>query len=183
MGVLQLLAEESTKSSATGLRTAAPDLSRRWSSDCISRIDLGGNVSFQSVADAAPDERQEMEHRILVAAASLFNRKGFAGATTRELAQSLGLQRASLYHYLESKQDLLYAICVGSLQIAAREFAEAVAAATLENRLRDAIRAHIAAMARDQDMHAVMHDGTAQPRCRATGRGQEAAGGLRGPVA
>ena len=109
-----------------------------------------------SASDVRSDERQEMEHRILVAAASLFNRKGFAGATTRELAQSLGLQRASLYHYLDSKQDLLYALCVASMQIAAREFAEAVDAAPPEDRLRNAVKAHIEAMARDQDMHAVM---------------------------
>jgi AcrR family transcriptional regulator len=107
-------------------------------------------------SDCRSDERQEMEHRILVAAASLFNRKGFVGATTRELAKSLGLQRASLYHYLESKQDLLYALCVASLQIAAREFAEAVEAASPAVRLRAAIRAHVEAMTRDQDMHAVM---------------------------
>jgi AcrR family transcriptional regulator len=152
LGVVQLLAGESTKSSARNSRAAGPDEARRRSSDGNTRTALVN----PALPDARSDERQEMEHRILVAAASLFNRKGFDGATTRELAQSLGLQRASLYHYLASKQDLLYAICVGSLQIAAREFAEAVEAAAPENRLRDAVRAHIAAIARDQDMHAVM---------------------------
>jgi AcrR family transcriptional regulator len=97
-----------------------------------------------------------MEHRILMAAAKLFNSKGFAGATTRELANSLGLQRASLYHYLESKQDLLYAVCVASMETAAREFTQALDAAGPDDRLRCAILAHITAMVTEQDMHAVM---------------------------
>lgn len=111
---------------------------------------------FQPASDARSNERQEMEHRILIAAASLFHRRGFVGATTRELAKSLGLQRASLYHYLDSKQDLLYALCVTSLQIISRETEEAAKAASPEERLRCAIRAHVEAAVRDQDMHAVM---------------------------
>lgn len=116
------------------------------------------HIVLQHLAEAEPrsSERQEMEHRILVAAASLFHRKGFAGATTRELAKSLGLQRASLYHYLESKQDLLYALSVASLQIISREVAEAADAASPEERLSGAIRAHVGVAVRDQDMHAVM---------------------------
>jgi TetR/AcrR family transcriptional regulator, cholesterol catabolism regulator len=110
----------------------------------------------QSGTDPGSEERKEMEHRILMAAASLFNSKGFAGATTRELAQSLGLQRASLYHYLESKQDLLYALCVASMETAAGHFTQAVGSAPPESRLRSAIRAHITAMVTEQDMHAVM---------------------------
>lgn len=101
-------------------------------------------------------EREEMQRRILAEAASLFNRKGFSGATTRELAGSLGLQRSSLYHYLESKHDLLYAICVASMQAAMRSFTAAVDAATPETRLRSAICAYMVTMAKEQDMQAVM---------------------------
>ena len=100
--------------------------------------------------------RQEMEHRILVGAARLFRRKGFAGATTRELAESLGLQRASLYHYLDSKQNLLFDMCVLSLETSKRGFEEAVKGAKDEDKLRAAVRGHISNMVENQDANAVM---------------------------
>lgn len=53
--------------------------------------------------------------RLLGTAATLFRQKGYAGTTTRELATHLGLQNASLYHYIHSKEDLLYQICITSL--------------------------------------------------------------------
>jgi TetR/AcrR family transcriptional regulator, cholesterol catabolism regulator len=105
---------------------------------------------------AKSDAREEMENQLLTAAASLFHRKGFVAATTRELAKSLGLQRASLYHYLESKQDLLYVLCVRGMNSISQEVAEAIETAPPDERLHSAIRAHIEATLRDQDMHAVM---------------------------
>lgn len=42
------------------------------------------------------------------AAARLFAAKGYHGASLRELAGELGLQKSSLYHYFDSKQELLY---------------------------------------------------------------------------
>ena len=43
--------------------------------------------------------------------ARLFWKKGFASTSTRELAESLGVQKASLYYHLESKEQSLYDIC------------------------------------------------------------------------
>jgi AcrR family transcriptional regulator len=97
-----------------------------------------------------------MENQILAAAASLFHRKGFVGATTRELAKTLGLQRASLYHYLESKQDILYALCVSGMNSISREVSQAIESAPPAERMRSAIRAHVAATLSEQDLHAVM---------------------------
>jgi len=100
--------------------------------------------------------REEMEDQLLGAAASLFHRKGFVASTTRELAQSMGLQRASLYHYLESKQDLLYVLCSRAMESISREVAEASQTAPPDERLASAVRAHIAATLRDQEMHSVV---------------------------
>src|SRR5262245_6360068 len=116
--------------SRKGARRGEP----RWSSGGSTRIALPNSAR----TDSGSGQRKEMEHRILMAAAHLFNSKGFAGATTRELAQSLGFQRSTLYHYLESKQDLLYALCVASMETAARHFAAAVESAPPELRLRSA---------------------------------------------
>lgn len=43
--------------------------------------------------------------------ARLFWKKGFASTSTRELAESLGVQKASLYYHTESKEQSLYDIC------------------------------------------------------------------------
>jgi len=53
--------------------------------------------------------RREVERRtqILEAAARVFSRKGFAGATVREIAQEAGLAEGSIYNYFRSKEALL----------------------------------------------------------------------------
>jgi len=48
------------------------------------------------------------ERKLFDAAARLFAEKGYHGASTADLAQALGLRKSSLYHYMESKEDLLY---------------------------------------------------------------------------
>ncbi|MFO1187916.1 MAG: TetR/AcrR family transcriptional regulator [Alphaproteobacteria bacterium] len=51
---------------------------------------------------------QERRGRILDAAAELFARKGFLGASVAELAAACALSKAALYHYYPSKEDMLY---------------------------------------------------------------------------
>jgi AcrR family transcriptional regulator len=46
--------------------------------------------------------------RIFDAAARLFAVRGYGRTSIRDLAQALGLQKSSLYHHFESKEDLLY---------------------------------------------------------------------------
>ena len=53
--------------------------------------------------------------RLALSAASLFRTRGYAGATTRELALSLGLQSASLYRHIRKKEDLLFEPSVNAL--------------------------------------------------------------------
>ena len=44
---------------------------------------------------------------ILDAAAQVFRKKGFHGASMADIADSVNLQKASLYHHVSSKQDIL----------------------------------------------------------------------------
>ena len=44
---------------------------------------------------------------ILDAAAQVFRKKGFHGASMADIADSVNLQKASLYHHVTSKQDIL----------------------------------------------------------------------------
>jgi TetR/AcrR family transcriptional regulator, cholesterol catabolism regulator len=48
---------------------------------------------------------------ILEKAASIFKEKGFKAASMRELADAVGVEAASLYNHIKSKNDLLNIIC------------------------------------------------------------------------
>lgn len=95
--------------------------------------------------------------RLLSVAASLFRRRGYAGATTRELAGLLGMQSASLYHHMGRKEDLLYQLSTDALTRIKTDVEGAMAmAATPLERLRVLIRTHVATALADQDKHATM---------------------------
>lgn len=51
---------------------------------------------------------QERRQEILEAAARLFREKGYNAVTIEEIASSLKMTKGSLYHYIHSKEDLLY---------------------------------------------------------------------------
>jgi AcrR family transcriptional regulator len=55
---------------------------------------------------AMPERRRE----ILDAAARVFYAKGYEAASTRDIAESVGLLKGSLYYYIESKEDFLFEI-------------------------------------------------------------------------
>ena len=56
--------------------------------------------------------RWESRYReVLDAAAMSFAEKGYLGASTREIAERLGIRAASLYYYLPSKEAALFAVC------------------------------------------------------------------------
>ena len=44
---------------------------------------------------------------ILEAAAQVFRQKGFHGASMQDIAEAVNLQKASLYHHVSSKQEIL----------------------------------------------------------------------------
>src|ERR1700677_309651 len=54
--------------------------------------------------------------RLTVSAASLFRKKGFAGTTTRELSDAIGVQKSSLYYHIDSKEALLFDLCTSTLE-------------------------------------------------------------------
>jgi AcrR family transcriptional regulator len=65
---------------------------------------------------------------ILDAAAELFTTIGYAATSTRRIAESVGIQQASLYHHFAAKDDILDALLAGtvdiSLQLAGELLAE-----------------------------------------------------------
>ncbi|HML24098.1 MAG TPA: TetR/AcrR family transcriptional regulator [Aggregatilinea sp.] len=54
---------------------------------------------------------------ILYAAAIIFHRKGYQGATMADIAAEVNLTAGSLYHYFPSKEDLLMAVLDAGLSL------------------------------------------------------------------
>lgn len=54
---------------------------------------------------------------ILDAAAEEFNERGYRAATLRDIACRVGLLTGSLYYYIDSKEDLLFALARSSLEL------------------------------------------------------------------
>lgn len=52
----------------------------------------------------------EVRRNILKQAAELFAQKGYSGTTIIDLAEACGSSRGALYHYFESKEDILFHI-------------------------------------------------------------------------
>jgi len=57
----------------------------------------------------------QREH-IIEQAAVLFARNGFSGTSMNEVAEACGLSKASLYHYVSDKYQLLVYICEGHIE-------------------------------------------------------------------
>jgi TetR/AcrR family transcriptional regulator len=79
------------------------------------------DVALPDVAlpDVAPAEQDEQTRaRLLRAAVSVFDRKGYAAASVREIVEIAGVTKPALYYHFGSKEGVLTAV----LQAAAREF-------------------------------------------------------------
>jgi AcrR family transcriptional regulator len=83
------------------------------------------------------------EEEILAAAGSLFREKGYHATSVRDIAESVGLLKGSLYHYIRSKEELLARLFEGALQETVGELEEIAARdAPATGRLREMVRAY-----------------------------------------
>ena len=64
---------------------------------------------------ATDKQKAKKEHAVL-AAASVFADKGYHGASTRDIAERMGIQQGSLYYYFESKEDALLSVCLYGIE-------------------------------------------------------------------
>lgn len=58
-----------------------------------------------------------VKQSILDCAAALFARKGFASTSIKEISEAAGFTKAGVYHYFESKNELLRTILIDHLEV------------------------------------------------------------------
>lgn len=99
----------------------------------------------------------DKRRQLVDVAVRLFRKKGYAATSIRELARGVDLETASLYHYMERKDQLLIEISEESLRDVF-EAVQPVAGSSLEplEKLHQMIRAHVAIVLEHPDRHAVM---------------------------
>jgi AcrR family transcriptional regulator len=59
---------------------------------------------------AAPRARRKRDEEVVAAAAKVFYERGYSGATVQDIADELGILKGSLYHYIKTKEDLLFRV-------------------------------------------------------------------------
>ena len=84
---------------------------------------------------------------IIEKASKLFREKGFGAASMRDLAEHVGVEAASLYNHIQSKSEILQAICfkIANAFIAHLDAVEASGQPTLK-KMEKIIRFHIRMM-------------------------------------
>ena len=128
-----------------------------------SRLTLPDLAAHQTERDKKPASRPRKTplvpdnpalSRALDAAVGLFSRKGYAATSTREVAKLLGIQKATLYYHVDSKEDLLFLICEASLTQIRNDVETAIQDRSdpLE-RMQTLICSHIESLLRDEAEH------------------------------
>ena len=88
---------------------------------------------------------------LLCAAARLFREKGYARATIRDLARAVDLRSGSIFHYFDSKDEILFAVMERAIIDAIARMEAAVASAgNPRDRLRALIRAELGLIHHDE---------------------------------
>ncbi len=69
-----------------------------------------------NVEDTGPDSEASSKDRILRSALSIFAKKSFEGARVDEIAQAAGVNKALIYYYFKSKDEILDALFQGAVE-------------------------------------------------------------------
>jgi len=101
-------------------------------------------------------EPASKDERIFAEAVRIFREKGYHATSMQNIADAVGLQKGSLYHYIASKDELLYRIFTRSTGAMTRELETIVASKDAPaEKLRRAIALHLAALCDQLDIYAV----------------------------
>jgi AcrR family transcriptional regulator len=94
---------------------------------------------------------------ILEAAAQVFRQKGFHGASMQDIAEAVNLQKASLYHHVSSKQEILLALLNRALELLLERISSISGQEIpADEKLRHMVRAYLQILTQNTDLSAVL---------------------------
>lgn len=101
-------------------------------------------------------ENTSRKEQVIRTAAELFREKGYVATSMRDLAHALGIEAASLYSHIKSKEEILQSLCFEMAEL----FRNSLSAVEDEDsayssKLRKGILGHIEVMAKDLTASAV----------------------------
>jgi AcrR family transcriptional regulator len=116
-------------------------------------------------------ENLSRKEQIFRTAAELFREKGYVASSMRDLAQRLGIEAASLYSHIRSKEEILHNICFDMAAEFRKSLEEVEKQKNLSasEKLRRGIVGHVQVMAKDLTASAVFmneHRHLSQPYLR-----------------
>ncbi len=94
---------------------------------------------------------------ILAAAAQIFSQKGFHATSMQDIAEAVNLQKASLYHHVSSKQEILVDVLDMALDLFIANM-QAVMAGPLppDEMLRQAMQTYMVTILQERDLASVL---------------------------
>ncbi len=115
-----------------------------------------GRLLHSSKEINAIKEPRARESEIYAVAARLFRERGYHATSMSEIARAVGLQKASLYHYVSGKEDFLFRTSQQGI-LALNQAVDEIVHAALppDEKLKRAIAAHIQILCQNMDWLAV----------------------------
>ncbi len=115
--------------------------------------DVAGKTA---VAAGRTAEAANKDEQILAEAVRIFKQKGYHATSVQDIADAVGLQKGSLYHYISSKEELLSKIFERGTGALTQRLQEIIASdAPPAEKLRRAMQAHVTALCDQLDSYTV----------------------------
>ena len=94
---------------------------------------------------------------ILEAAAAIFSQKGYHAASMQDIAKAVQLQKGSLYHHVNSKQEILKALLDKALELLIANMQEVMALAIPpDEKLRVGMSTYLTSMLEHREMASLL---------------------------
>jgi AcrR family transcriptional regulator len=110
----------------------------------------GTSVAAQHTKRTAGKTEPKRRDEVIEAALRVFSAKGYAGASVQDIADELGILKGSVYHYISSKEDILYEVMLATHRLGLEAALSAVA---IDGPPIAKIRSLISSMARFNATH------------------------------
>jgi AcrR family transcriptional regulator len=94
---------------------------------------------------------------IVIAAAQIFSQKGFHATSMQDIADAVNLQKASLYHHVSSKQEILVEVLDRALDLLIERMEQVMARPLApDEMLRQALQVYLTTLLEHRDLAAVL---------------------------